>query len=569
MEDYNRLISAHVLDNIEKGVLQSTPQPTMFGGKRMRKWVLPGSTDFDYPGTLSVGSLDGRAPDTLGGSFWKDFGKGFKQGFVGTIKTVGVPIAKEIIRAKLAGAGMDDECDYYSSSDEEMEGGMIISDDGIRMPYEMGLSRADGGEIEGGARMVKGSAEAKAWGARMKAMRAKKRAFGEMPGYEAMGGAYRPTGRSKPAGYIRRLVAERTKAPPFDIDMVGEPSENLVAYARANKAKGRKPKHATAEDAYKAKLESNKRKRAEKRAMAKMMAEMPFAGADAVGGALLMNHPGEFHSAHYPMALESYRHAYGAGIFDTIKKGAKAVAKSSVGKQLGKMAIDTAVKSASASGYVPPSVASAIGAEAKSRLAGAGVLDFAKKVAKSKIAKDLGKQAIGYAVKKASASGYVPPAIASALGDEAKARLAGAGVLDFAKKVAKSKIAKDLGKQAIGLAVKKASASGYVPPAIAEAVGAEAKARLAGAGVLDFAKKVAKSKIAKDLGKQAIGLAVKKASASGYVPPAIAEAVGAEAKKSLAGGARGARNAIVKQVMMETGLSLPMASKYVKEHGLY
>lgn len=177
----------------------------------------------------------------------------------------------------------------------------------------------------------------------------------------------------------------------------------------------------------------------------------------------------------------------GAGIFSTLKKGAKAIAKSDIGKSLGKMAIDNAVNVASASGYVNPAIAQAVGNVASKKLAGAGVLDVVKKVAKSKIAKDLGKQAINMAVKKASSSGYVPPAIAEAVGAEAKKKLAGAGVLDTLKKgakaVAKSKIAKDLGKQAINMAVKKASASGYVPPAIAQAVGAEAQKQLAGAGL--------------------------------------------------------------------------------------
>jgi len=177
----------------------------------------------------------------------------------------------------------------------------------------------------------------------------------------------------------------------------------------------------------------------------------------------------------------------GAGIFSTLKKGAKAIAKSDIGKALGKQAIDAGVAIASKSGYVSPEIASAVGNVASKKLAGAGVLDVVKKVAKSKIAKDLGKQAINMAVKKASASGYVPPAIAEAVGAEAKKQLAGAGVLDTLKKgakaVAKSKIAKDLGKQAINMAVKQASASGYVPPSIASAVGAEAQKQLAGYGL--------------------------------------------------------------------------------------
>jgi hypothetical protein len=40
--------------------------------------------------------------------------------------------------------------------------------------------------------------------------------------------------------------------------------------------------------------------------------------------------------------------------------------------------------------------------------------------------------------------------------------------------------------------------------------------------------------------------------------------------KAPRGGARGgARGAIVKEVMAKHGLSLPEASKFVKEHGLY
>jgi hypothetical protein len=37
----------------------------------------------------------------------------------------------------------------------------------------------------------------------------------------------------------------------------------------------------------------------------------------------------------------------------------------------------------------------------------------------------------------------------------------------------------------------------------------------------------------------------------------------------ISGGARGARNDIVKKIMKEQGLSLPLASKFVKEHNLY
>lgn len=79
MEDYNALISAKVLDSYE-AMLDKVPQPTMFGGKRMRNFVLPGSTDYDYPGSLSVGRMDGQHPQTLSEDFYRDFGDGFPTG---------------------------------------------------------------------------------------------------------------------------------------------------------------------------------------------------------------------------------------------------------------------------------------------------------------------------------------------------------------------------------------------------------------------------------------------------------------------------------------------------------
>jgi len=79
MEHYNKLISAKVLDGYE-AMLDKVPQETMFGGTRMRNYVLPTSTGTDYPASLSVGRMDGEKPNTLGGEFWKEFGDGFPKG---------------------------------------------------------------------------------------------------------------------------------------------------------------------------------------------------------------------------------------------------------------------------------------------------------------------------------------------------------------------------------------------------------------------------------------------------------------------------------------------------------
>jgi len=76
MEDYYRLISSRILDGYE-GMLDTVPQPQMLGGKRMRNYVLPASTEYDYPATLAVGPMDGKTPATLGGAFFRDFNQGF------------------------------------------------------------------------------------------------------------------------------------------------------------------------------------------------------------------------------------------------------------------------------------------------------------------------------------------------------------------------------------------------------------------------------------------------------------------------------------------------------------
>jgi hypothetical protein len=192
-----------------------------------------------------------------------------------------------------------------------------------------------------------------------------------------------------------------------------------------------------------------------------------------------------------PEEIMANREVEGSGIFDTIKKGAKSLAKSKIGKSLAKTAIDTAVASAGASGYVPPSVAKALGKEAKSQVDGYGLMDTLKKgaksLAKSKVGKSLAKTAIDTAVASAGASGYVPPSVAKALGKEAKSQVDGYGIMDTLKKgaksLAKSKIGKSLAKTAIDTAVASAGASGYVPPSVAKALGKEAKSQVDGYGI--------------------------------------------------------------------------------------
>jgi hypothetical protein len=68
----------------------------MFGGDRPRRHPKVGLVSYDYPATLAVGSST-HQPNLLGSGFWKDFGKGFKQGMVGSAQ-VAAPILGELAK---------------------------------------------------------------------------------------------------------------------------------------------------------------------------------------------------------------------------------------------------------------------------------------------------------------------------------------------------------------------------------------------------------------------------------------------------------------------------------------
>jgi hypothetical protein len=69
MELYNQVL-ADQMNGYSRKMINTTPQPTMFGGRRVRKYVLAGTSDSDYPSSLSVGSLTGEKPTHLSGAFW-------------------------------------------------------------------------------------------------------------------------------------------------------------------------------------------------------------------------------------------------------------------------------------------------------------------------------------------------------------------------------------------------------------------------------------------------------------------------------------------------------------------
>jgi hypothetical protein len=136
VQEYNEYIKRQLLDAIQRGIVGGLPQPTMFGGKRMRNFVLPSSTEYDYPSSLSVGHLGASQPDMLGGSFWNDFGKGVKQG-VSAVGQVALPIAKEV-GTELA---KDAIRSYAKGGRRRKKGGFLVGRDGMIRP------QAEGGYI--------------------------------------------------------------------------------------------------------------------------------------------------------------------------------------------------------------------------------------------------------------------------------------------------------------------------------------------------------------------------------------------------------------------------------------
>jgi len=244
-----------------------------------------------------------------------------------------------------------------------------------------------------------------------------------------------------------------------------------------------------------------------------------------------------------PEEIMANREIGGEGIFGTLAKGAKTLAKSKLGKSLAKTAIDTAVASAGMAG-VPPSVAKMIGKEAKGAVEGYGILDTvakgAKSLAKSKLGKSLAKSAIDTAVASSGVVG-LPPSVAKMIGKEAKKQVEGYGLFDTvakgAKALAKSKLGKSLAKSAIDTAVASSGVVG-LPPSVAKMIGKEAKKQVEGYGILDTvakgAKALAKSKLGKSLAKSAIDTAVASAGMAG-VPPSVARMIGKEAKGAVEG----------------------------------
>ena len=247
MELYNQLISAKILDGYEE-MLDIVPQPQMLGGARMRNFVLPASTEFDYPATLSVGRIDGKMPSTVGDAFFKEFGDGFpdaslQENVTGgkirlgkTLKKVGkavAPVAKKVGKAVAPVA-------------KEMAKDAI--EEGIRY-YATGAG-VSGGKIHLGKTLKKVGKTTKKIGKAIAPV-----------AKEVFDDVILPEGKEALREYIRSSVSE------------------------GGKRRGRPPK--------------------------RMVGTNPNTYTPQHGGAMLKNAPSEYHSSVYPPALASYAHGSG------------------------------------------------------------------------------------------------------------------------------------------------------------------------------------------------------------------------------------------------------------------
>lgn len=206
--EYNDGLKDQILDGYYTGILGKLPQPTMFGGKRMRKFVLPASTDYDYPSSLSVGHLGSAQPDILGGSFWDDFGKGMRQ-----------PATEAGVMSAGVAGGM-----YYHPSGA-----------GIFDSFKKGLSSV-GHALAPVGKQVFSDVVVPVGKDLLKQ---------KIQDYvkPTTGSGLKPTtAGSRNSKAIAKMIATRSKK--FDIERMERPSGNVISYAKKEldqKYKGKKP----------------------------------------------------------------------------------------------------------------------------------------------------------------------------------------------------------------------------------------------------------------------------------------------------------------------------------------
>lgn len=250
MESYNRFIADKQLSSVDR-MIGRVPQPTMFGGKRVREHPLPGMSEYDYAErTLAVnGHHDRTAWDDEGGNdeelgggklskqFWRDFGHGFKQGFTKTME-VGLPL---VLGAGGSGGVRKPRGRIPGQVLKQTGGAVWEGEDGSIHSTPLMSSRRKGGKAN-------------------KFVNTMKKIGKEL----------------KPVAKALKPVAEKV----FREVIVPEGKKMLTNYLAG-------PSASTA-------VASGRRRRHS-------------------GGALIADHPEEFHSRHYPKGLESYKRPKSTG----------------------------------------------------------------------------------------------------------------------------------------------------------------------------------------------------------------------------------------------------------------
>ena len=352
MNDYNRLISSRILDGYEE-MLDVVPQPQMLGGKRMRNYVLPASTEYDYPASLSVGTMDGKYASTLGGSFFRDFNQGFPMedlaggashcGMEGgayyidadgqarstnkignprrvggkfnigkAFKSVGkvaAPIAKDLAMT-LAKEGIKEGVKSYAKSGAARGGAYYIDADG----------QAKSTNRRGGKFNIKSIGKAVAPVAKELGMTLAKEGIKEGVKSYAKGGR-RKKGILKSVGKVMGSVGKEIGSVGKEVFrdvIVPEGKKALKDYIRES-LKARPTSSASSDEMI---VGMGRKPRASPRKIMKGADISAYSPEQlfAAGGALIRDDPSQFHSSVYPPALASYaaqmprgKDAYGRG----------------------------------------------------------------------------------------------------------------------------------------------------------------------------------------------------------------------------------------------------------------
>lgn len=246
MEDYYKMISAKILDGYDD-IIEKVPQPQMLGGKRMRNFVLPGSTEYDYPGTLSVGRHDNQSQKTLGEEFYNDFGEGHP---TGSLKGA----SRHSLERKVGGK--------FDLGKTLKSVGKVVAPVAKELAKE-GIKEGIKSYAKGGAKFNLGKT------------------------LKSVGKVLKPAGKA----------LAKTSKEVYDEILVPEGKKALKEYIRS----GLKPSPETTAGMRKPRGRPRKVLGADPRTFTP-----PHLLAD--GGALIRNAPKQFHSSVYPPALASYNH---------------------------------------------------------------------------------------------------------------------------------------------------------------------------------------------------------------------------------------------------------------------